>query len=131
MSFGRELCAAEDKHNRPGGTEHECHEESRCTRVIRVQKCSLFVGVHDGYFLCFVMLVDLQCLSHLFYCGIHDAYTDCGCARNSMHARDLEKPDESMNPYESTMNPIQKTDESMNPLLLYRKEKEVVCFHQI
>ena len=27
----------------------------------------------------------------------------------------IQKQDESMNPYESTMNPIQKTDESMNP----------------
>ena len=61
------------------------------------------------------MLVDLQCFSHLLYYGIHDAYTECGSARNPMHARDLAKPDESMNPYESTMNPIQKTDESMNP----------------
>ena len=30
----------------------------------------------------------------------------------------IQKRDESMNPYESTMNPIQKTDESMNPSYL-------------
>ena len=35
-------------------------------------------------------------------------------------AIDIEKRDESMNPYESTMNPIQKTDESMNPSYLIR-----------
>ena len=124
-------CARRKTNITPGGTEHECHEESRCTRVIRVQKCSLFVGVHDGYFLCFVMLIDLQCLSHLLYYAIHDAYTDCGSARNPMHKRAPAKPDESMNPYESTMSPIHKTDESMNPLLLNRKEKGGLYFHQI
>ena len=47
---------------------------------------------------------------------------------NSMHARALTKPDESMIPYESTMNPIQKTDESMNPLISNRKDKGFFVF---
>ena len=33
----------------------------------------------------------------------------------------IHKHDESMNPYESTMNPIKKTDESMNPSYLMKK----------
>ena len=51
---------------------------------------------------------------------LHCASLDCRSARISMHARAPTKPDESMNPYESTMNPIQKTDESMNPSYLIR-----------
>ena len=53
---------------------------------------------------------------------MHGAYIVCRGARMRTHARILTEPDESMNPYESAMNPIQKTDESMNPLLLKEKE---------
>ena len=35
----------------------------------------------------------------------------------------IAKPDESMNPYESTMNPIQKTYESMNPWLFTKRRR--------
>ena len=37
----------------------------------------------------------------------------------------IKKHDESMNPYESTMNPIQKTDESMNPSYLMKIKNPV------
>ena len=40
----------------------------------------------------------------------------------------IQKRDESMNPYESTMNPIQKTDEPMNPSLWNRKENGLFAF---
>ena len=43
------------------------------------------------------------------------AHTLIAAAQIPINARALTKPNESMNPYESVMNPIQKTDESMNP----------------
>ena len=42
-----------------------------------------------------------------------------------------KKHDESMNPYESTMNPIQKTDESMNPSYLMKIMNPSPFFYKI
>ena len=61
---------------------------------------------------CFSMCNAYRIFYHII---IHGAYIDCRSARIRTHARVLTKPDETMNPYESAMNPIQKTDESMNP----------------
>ena len=66
------------------------------------------------------MLITLFC-----YVTIHGAYIDRRSACIHMHARVITKPNESMNPYESAMNPIQKTDESMNPLLFHKMRKGV------
>ena len=66
-------------------------------------------------------------ITFLYHIITHGAYVDCRSAHIHMYARVLTKPDESMNPYESAMNPIQKTDESMNPLE-FDKRREGVLF---
>ena len=40
----------------------------------------------------------------------------------------MKKHDESMNPYESMMNPIHKTDESMNLSVFDKREKGFFIF---
>ena len=128
MSFGCWLRAAEDKHIKRRGAEHECYGEWRCTRMSFLQNCSLLLASSITSF-CAVSCCSICNPCHVCYIMSFMAHTFIRrSTRNPTHARALTKPDESMNPYESTMNQIQKTDESMNPSLLYRSEKGFFIF---
>ena len=117
MSCGHEFGAAEDKKEQ---TERHGTRVPRRMKMLFFLKnvlCSMASTIATpGALTCFSLCNAYRIVCHH---ASHGAYTD-GAARIPINARAITKPDESMNPYESTMNPIQKTDESMNPSYLMK-----------